>query len=100
MQKVNSLIQKLIAELLITEYDAQGDFVTIKDVNTTRDLSYARIFVSATANTKEHVKNLNNIARHLKKLIKPKLSFRTIPNLEFVEDTKGDSIEVVEELLN
>lgn len=100
MQKVNALIQKLIAELLITEYDAQGDFVTIKDVNTTRDLSYARIFVSATNNAKQHVENLNDIARHLKKLIKPKLSFRTIPNLEFVEDTKGDSIEVVEELLN
>lgn len=100
MQKVNSLIQKLIAELLITEYDAQGDFVSIKDVDTTRDLSHSRIFVSATNNTNRHIKNLNEITWHLRKLIKPKLSFRTIPNLEFVEDIKGDSIETIEQLLN
>ncbi len=99
MEKVNALLQKLISELILTEYDAEGDFIVVKAVDTARDLSLARVYISALGDPQKHAKELNFKARELKKLLRPHLSFRTIPNLEFKVDEKGEEIEFVEEFL-
>lgn len=99
MEKVNALLQKLISELILTEYDAEGDFIVVKAVDTARDLSLARIYISALQDPQKHVTELNYKARELKKLLRPHLHMRTIPNLEFKVDEKGEEIEFVEEFL-
>lgn len=99
MQKVNALLQKLISELILSEYDAEGDFIVVKAVDTSRDLSLARVYIGSFNNPQKHVEELNYKARELKKLLRPHLHMRTIPNLEFKIDEKGDEIDFVENFL-
>jgi ribosome-binding factor A len=69
-QRVADLIQKTLAQLLLEDMsDERFRLVTITGVNVSRDLSYAKIYVSVLLDDenkiKETVKALNRSAKSL-----------------------------------
>lgn len=100
MPRVDAQLQRLLSDLLLREYDAGSDLVTVMDVHTTRDLKEATVIVSATADLERHVTALNRQARTLRNFLKPQLDFKIIPSLTFKPDAKRDEITRVESLLD
>lgn len=100
MEKVDAQLLRLLSELLVEEYDAGNDLVTLTAVHTTPDLHNARITVTASANLGSHIIALNRQRWALQRSLKPFLDFKTIPNLFFQADTTGDAIDRVEHLLD
>lgn len=100
MEKVNAQLRRLIGETIFSLYNSGNDIVTITEVDATRDLASAKIYLVAQKNVDEHVKNLNQIREKIKSVIRPKLDFRIIPNLMFIKDDKSDQITQVESLLD
>ncbi len=89
-ERVGDLIQRELAMILQTE-SRNGHFpmITVSAVDVTRDLAYAKIYVSTLgeeAEIKEVVKKLNLAASRLRYLLAQEIKVRSTPSLQFVYD--------------
>lgn len=90
-QRVGDLIQQTLAQILLQDMsDDRFRFVTITGVSVSRDLSYAKIFVSVlldeAADIKEIVADLNRAAKPLRYQLAQQVDLRIVPELRFVYD--------------
>ena len=92
--RINEEIQKELSSLMRTVKDPrlQGGLFTITNVDTTPDLRYARIFVSALdkSQEKDMLKGLKSASGYLRRELGHALQLRYTPELQFTAD---DSIE-------
>lgn len=93
INRINEDIQRELAALLRTVKDprVQG-LISITRVDTTTDLRYCRVYVSALdqSDIKEVVKGLKSAAGYLRRELGHALTLRYTPELQFLAD---DSIE-------
>lgn len=93
INRINEDIQRELAALLRTVKDprVQG-LISITRVDTTADLRYCRVYVSALdqSDIKEVVKGLKSAAGYLRRELGHALTLRYTPELQFLAD---DSIE-------
>ena len=93
INRINEDIQRELASLLRTVKDTrvQG-LISITRVDTTTDLRYCRVYVSALdqSDIKEVVKGLKSAAGYLRRELGHALTLRYTPELQFLAD---DSIE-------
>jgi ribosome-binding factor A len=90
-ERVSNLIQKVLASLLLQEMlDERFRFVTITSVVVSRDLSYAKVYVSTLFNEKDKIKEtiiaLNHAAKHLRYRLAKEVKLRIVPELSFIYD--------------
>ena len=94
ISRINEEIQRELASLLRTMKDPrlQSGLLTITHVDTTPDLRYSRVFVSALdkSQEKEMMKGLKSAAGYLRRELGSALKLRYTPELQFVAD---DSIQ-------
>lgn len=89
--RVADLIQKSLAQLLLEDMtDDRFRLITITSVNVTRDLSYAKIYVSVLEDDKAKIKQaidaLNRAAKSLRYNLARMVKLRIVPELKFVYD--------------
>ncbi len=88
--RINEEIQRELSSLLRTLKDPrlQNGLLTITHVDTTSDLRYSRIFVSAfhKDQEKEMVKGLKSAAGYLRRELGSALKLRYTPELQFIAD--------------
>lgn len=90
-QRVADLLQKALAQILLHEMtDERFRLVTITSVSVTRDLSYAKIYVSVLMDEEEKIKQtvaaLNRSAKSLRYSLAREVVMRVMPELKFVYD--------------
>ena len=94
ISRINEEIQKELSSLLRSLKDprVQGGMVTVTHVDTTSDLRYARVFVSALDKTREKdvLSGLRSAAGYLRRELGAAVKLRYTPELQFIAD---DSIE-------
>jgi ribosome-binding factor A len=92
--RVAAQLQRELAELLRGQVcDAKLGMVTVSDVEVTRDLSLAKVFVSFLGATESVPRSLASLAEGapaLRRELARRIRMRNIPELRFVYD---DSIE-------
>ena len=102
IKKINELIRKHISEILQKEVSLKsGVFVTIMKVDTSRDLRYARLFISVfPEKEKEYaVKTLQNERVNIQKVLHKKLATQPLPKIEFIADDTESKADEVERIL-
>jgi len=90
-QRVGDLIQKTLAQMLLQDMsDDRFRLVTITSVNVTRDLSYAKVYVSILLDEEDKIKQtiaaLNRAAKSLRYHLAHEVELRIAPKLNFVYD--------------
>jgi len=90
--RVGQEIQKEIATILMREVkDPRLVMTTVSAVELTRDLAYAKIFVTFFTNEESEIKSsievLNDAAGFIRSLLAKKLRARIMPHLRFVYDS-------------
>lgn len=90
-QRVADLIQKALAQMLLQDMsDDRFRLVTITGVTVSRDLSYAKIYVSVLLDEEEKIKQtvqaLNRAAKSLRYHLAHAVDLRIVPELKFVYD--------------
>ena len=92
--RINEEIQREMANLLRAVKDPrlQGGLVTITHVDTTSDLRYAKIYISALdkSQEKDMMKGLKSASGYLRRELGAAVNLRYTPELQFIAD---DSIE-------
>jgi ribosome-binding factor A len=89
IDRIGELIQHEVAALLLREMqDPRVKLVSITHVNVSRDLSFARIYITQLNEEKinETLKVLNKASNHLRFLLAKKIQLRVIPQLKFYYD--------------
>jgi ribosome-binding factor A len=89
--RVADLIQKALATILSQDMsDSRFGLVTITSVTVSKDLSYAKVYVSVLiddeSKIKEVVKALNRSAKALRFSLAKEVKLRIMPELKFVFD--------------
>ena len=88
--RINEEIQRELSSLLRTLKDPrlQSGLLTITHVDTTPDLRYSRIFVSALdkSQEKDMMKGLKSAAGYLRRELGAALKLRYTPELQFIAD--------------
>lgn len=91
--KINEIINEKIDDL---------DFVTVTDVELTKDLGDAKVYVQCLSQESEEyvIKTLTKKENMIKKLISNQVQIRRIPNLIFKYDHRLDNYNRIDDLLN
>lgn len=87
--RINAEIQQELSALLRTVKDPRvsGAMLTVTHVDTTSDLRYARIFISALdGDEKELLRGLSSAAGYLRRELGSRLGLRYTPQLQFFAD--------------
>ena len=97
--RVAGEIRKVLAELIQKLSDPRVGMVSITDVEVTRDLAHARVYVSvlelAGSDTQTSVEVLNRASGMLRHELGKQIRFRVLPNLRFMADeTSRNAVEI------
>jgi ribosome-binding factor A len=89
--RVGQQIQKEIAVILMREIkDPRLSMTTVSAVEVTRDLAYAKVFVTFFSDTEEEIKSsldvLTEAEGYIRSLLGKRLRARIMPHLRFVYD--------------
>ncbi|AVJ55546.1 30S ribosome-binding factor RbfA [Idiomarina sp. OT37-5b] len=91
-ERVRHQLQREIAMILQREVkDPRVSMVTVSDVEVSRDLAYAKVFVTFfnddSDQVKQAVKILNEAAGFIRSLLGKRIKARVVPELKFHHDT-------------
>ncbi len=89
-KRVASQIQRELAQLIQFEVkDPRVGLVTVSGIELSRDLSYAKVYVTVftvDGNVEEALEGLNKAAGFLRRELGKRLSIRVTPQLKFLYD--------------
>ena len=99
IERLNHSFQEEISMILMTEIkDEDIKFVTITGVDTTSDLSFAKVYFTVLDDTKKQttLEALNKAASFIRGELSQRVEIRHTPELKFIYDTSieyGEHIE-------
>ena len=101
IEKVNSLLEKEISNIILRDFDFSGMIITLTHVQATANLQEARAYISVMPEEKldKVVSVLNKGVYDVQQKINKKLFMRPIPKIMFVADRVIKEAARVEELL-
>lgn len=101
IEKVNSLIQKYIAEILGKDLSLKkGIFLTVSKVDTSADLRYTHIFVSVypASESDYALKTLNKEIFSIQGSLNKKLQMKVLPKIKFELDNRQENISELDKI--
>lgn len=100
--KIANNISRQLAIILQQEVkDPRVGFVTIADIELSKDLSVAKIFITVINKDKiEVAKLLNKISGFLRTKLAAKINMKNTPELRFFADTVSETSENIEKILS
>lgn len=104
IEQVNEFLRGEIADLIRQERDELHlNLVSVTEVQTSPDLRHARVYISTLGSEREReaaVATLRWHARHLRHLLAPRITFRSVPELDFRPDSSLEAGAAVMRALN
>lgn len=89
-----------ISYILATEIkDMDIKFVTITGVNTTNDLSFAKVYFTTLKEKEKTLNALNNASGFIRKVLADKIEIRHIPELTFIYDESIEYGKKIEKII-
>jgi ribosome-binding factor A len=103
--RVSSQLQKELAYVLLRDLnDPRLGFITVNEVNLTKDLAVAKVYVTVLnvdeQGKRDNVKLLNQLAPHIRSEVAKRMRLRHISELRFFYDDSFDTGMRVAQLLN
>ena len=93
-ERINDLLRELVAEIIARELKdprLELELLSVTEVQVSADMRHARVHVSMLGSDEERataVHALNHSSPYIRRLLKPRLSIKTIPALRFELDER------------
>lgn len=103
IERLNHAFQEEISMILMTEIkDEDIKFVTITGVDTTSDLSYAKVYFTVLDDTKKEttLEALNGAASFIRGKLSERVEVRHTPELKFIYDTSIEYGNHIDEIID
>ena len=102
-ERVAGQLRRDLARLIQQEIkDPEVGFVSLSDVEVTRDLSHAKVFITVfePEKAKESLKALSRASAFLRTRLAQELRLRHVPELHFVHDDSVEKGSHIDELIS
>lgn len=103
IEKIQELMKQEISQIILQELkDPRIGFVTVTQVEVTRDLSIAKVYVSIMGNEEKIAKSwkgLNSSLGFIRREVGHRIRLRVTPELKFVLDKSLDYSDHIQKLL-
>ena len=103
IERLNHAFQEEISMIIMTEIkDEDIKFVTITGVDTTSDLSYAKVYFTVHDETKKEttLEALTGAAPFIRSKLAERVEIRHTPELKFIYDTSIEYGNHIEEIID
>lgn len=104
IERINSELQKAISNIIDNEIrDPQIDaIISVSEVDTTPDLSYARVYITSIGNTpsNEVLNRIKGAAGFIRGKLSKAVKLRITPRLEFLLDNSKEYASKIDNILN
>ena len=103
IERLNHAFQEEISMILMTEIkDEDIKFVTITGVDTTSDLSYAKVYFTVLDETKKEttLEAFTGAASFIRSKLAERVEIRHTPELKFIYDTSIEYGNHIEEIID
>lgn len=100
--RVNQLLQKEIAEILLQEFDLpDGVLITVTRVDASGNLQEAKVYISVMpeARNEEVMLGLKREIFGIQQALNKRLAMRPVPRIRWAVETKTSEAQRIEELL-
>ncbi|PIR96198.1 MAG: ribosome-binding factor A [Candidatus Doudnabacteria bacterium CG10_big_fil_rev_8_21_14_0_10_42_18] len=98
--KVNSLIEHELGIILREYLQGQKGLTTIKKVETSRDMRWAKIWISILGADADQILGfINKNIYHIQGELNKKFATKIIPRIQFFLDTSGEYAQHIDELI-
>jgi len=97
INKVNELFKREIAKEVYLRFP--DDIITITEVSVSKDLSYAKVYVSSVKDASNVAKTLNQKAFEIRLMLAKEVPIRKVPVLKFIPDLRPEQAGSIEKLL-
>lgn len=97
IRKVNELIKHVVADAL--KQEGTSGLLTVKAVETTRDMKHADVWISVIGNEEETMTELEEKRKELQSAVARMVQAKHVPALHFRLDHSGAYAQRIEELL-
>lgn len=98
MKQFDELVLRALSQIIFRLFPE--DFSSITKVNVSKDLSFAKVWISAQNDVDKVVKKYTDNCFDIKKELSEKIVARRIPKLHFVADKTEENAMKIEELIN
>ncbi len=98
MDKINELVKHELSRQILLHFP--DEIVSVTAVEVSRDLSYAKVWLSALSDVEGVVKRCQAEAGELTKALAAKLSIKKVPRLSFYADRAPGEAEKIERLID
>jgi len=101
IERINKLIKEKIADILLKEIFVENVLITVQAVDTTKDLKYAKIKVSAMPfnQSGKVLKILEKQSSNIQKILNTIIKIRFVPKIKFEIDTSEETADRIERIL-
>ena len=103
-RRIGEQIQRTIGELLLRDMnDPRLNMVNITEVEVSRDLSYAKIYLTRIDDRytiEETIKVIQNASGYIRREIGRRIKLRVVPQLKFLHDPSLDEGDRIDALLH
>lgn len=105
-ERVNDLLREVVAEIIARELKdprLQADLISVTEVTTSADLQHARVLVSVMGSEPQRdavVAALNHSRHFVQRQLRPHLSMKSIPQLQFQRDDRIEEDRRILDLLD
>ena len=101
-ERVAGTLRRELAQLIQMEVkDPEVGFIGLSDVEVTRDLAHAKVFVTVFEHEKAEgsIKALNKAAGYLRRRLGQEMRIRAVPELQFVHDSSVETGRRMDDLI-
>lgn len=100
MEKVNSVILRALSNIILLEHNHPSfQMISVVKVDTAKDLSNSKIYVSALKNEQDLIKYLEKLTGVLQKKLAAEIKLRKLPKLTFHIDTETEYLNHINDLI-
>jgi len=97
-ERLEKLLLEQLASDILTIYELADRMVAVTRVRLSKDLSSAKVYITALEDVEEVVKILNSRTGYLRKLLATNLNLRYTPRLSFFKDEEEERAKRIDEI--
>jgi len=101
IERINQLIKEKIADILLKEIFVEGFLITVQNVDTSKDLKYAKIKVSVMpfSGSEKVLKILGKQTPNIQNKLNSAIKIKFVPRIKFIIDKSEEQADRIETLL-
>jgi len=98
MQKFDELIRRELSVEIQAFFP--DSFISITQVHVSKDLSFAKVWLSSTQDIDKIVKQIKTVSSEIRKNLSKRIVARRVPNFYFVSDKTEEHAQKIENILS